>query len=206
MTAADWPDRFISSGGPLLVHAMTKLLKRLATEYTVEDGASFIAERDLRMDLVVPTGELLIDETHAEPQAATYLQRRSATNDGIAAATSKACRSAHYARPGCVSFDERIFKLTTLAVESFGPLGRNDEELLKQVATRVVGGEGGRGKTREGVLVERLRQVISTGLYRERSSDTGGLVCNDGRKGGQRSTLGRAPSIQSVGVEHVVIL
>lgn len=55
------------------------------------------------MDFVVPAGEaeeatmstyclkgLLIDDTYAEPQAATHLQRGSATNYGIAAATIEA--------------------------------------------------------------------------------------------------------------------
>ena len=36
----------------------------------------------------------------------------------------------HYARPGHVSFDERSHKLITLAVESFGRLGREGSEFI----------------------------------------------------------------------------
>lgn len=55
--------------------------------------------------------DLLIDNTYAEPQVATHLQRASTTNGGIAAATSEAYNSAQYTRPGHVSFDERISNL-----------------------------------------------------------------------------------------------
>ena len=74
------------------------------------------------MDLTVPAGELrdasmaayrhkglLIDVTYAEPQAAVHLRNGSATINGSAAATSEARKSAHYARPGHVSFDEHSF-------------------------------------------------------------------------------------------------
>lgn len=73
-----------------LVHTMAKLLKRLAIKRTVEDGAPFTPEKDFRMDLGVPAGELkeatmsdyhrkdlLSDITCAELQATTHLQRES---------------------------------------------------------------------------------------------------------------------------------
>ena len=88
------------------------------------------------MDIVVRPGSLtnaslqeyrhkgiLLDVTHADPQAQVHLRNGSATSDGIAAQISEARKRQHYARSGHVSFDERSFKLTTLAVESFGRHG-----------------------------------------------------------------------------------
>ena len=51
--------------------------------------------------------EILLDVTHADPQAQVHLRSGSATSDGTAAQTSEARKRRHYARPGQVSFDER---------------------------------------------------------------------------------------------------
>ena len=66
---------------------------------------------------------ILVDVTHADPQAQVYLQAGSANHGRSATSTSEARKRQHYARPGHVSFDERSHKLTTFAVESFGRLG-----------------------------------------------------------------------------------
>lgn len=50
---------------------------------------------------------------------------------------------------------------TTLAVQSFGLLERNDEELLEQAAASVGGKKEERGKMRTAVLMERVKQVVS---------------------------------------------
>lgn len=127
----------------------------------MEDGAPFTAVRDFQIELVIPAGELkeatmgayrheglLIDVTYAKPQAVTHLQRGNATFE--------ASKSAHYARPGYASFDQRFFKLTNdPSGRSFGFLGQNGEELLKQVGTNVVRGEGG-VKTTKGVFMGRI--------------------------------------------------
>lgn len=60
-----------------------------------------------------------------------------------------------------MSFDERFFKLTNLAVESFRRLGRKGEDLLEQVVTSVFRGEECGGKARKGVSMERIKRVIS---------------------------------------------
>lgn len=62
-------------------------------------------------------------------------------------------------------FDERIFKITTLAVESFGRLERNGEELLENKVNTEVGRKEGEGKTRKGVLMECTNQVMSLKAY-----------------------------------------
>ena len=64
---------------------------------------------------------------------------------------SEACKPNHYARPGHVSFDERSYKLATLAVRSFGRLGREDSELIDQVAASIVGGTDRSSLARKGV-------------------------------------------------------
>ena len=56
-----------------------------------------------------------------------------------AAVSAKACKGAHYARPGNLSSDERSFKLTIIAVDSFGRLGESGEELFDRLAVYAVG-------------------------------------------------------------------
>ena len=57
-----------------------------------------------------------------------------------------------YARPGHVSFDERSFKRTTLAVESFGRLGEEGYEFIDELATRAAGGKDGGSMAQKGVF------------------------------------------------------
>ena len=60
-----------------------------------------------------------------------------------------------------MSFDERSHKLVTLAVESFGRLGREGSEFIDQLATSVVGGRDGRAIAKKGICKERLLQIFS---------------------------------------------
>ena len=60
-----------------------------------------------------------------------------------------------------MSFDERSYKLATLAVESFGRLGKEGSDLIDQVAASIVGGTDGSSLARKGVCKERLFQIIS---------------------------------------------
>ena len=62
---------------------------------------------------------ILLDVTYADPQAVGHMRAGSANRDGLATSKSEARKRSHYARPGQVSFDERSYKLATLAVESF---------------------------------------------------------------------------------------
>ena len=77
------------------------------------------------MDIVIERGGLR-DATVAEYRNKEVGRMRagSANRDGLAASKSEARKRSHYARPGQVSFDERSYKLATLAVESFGRLGK----------------------------------------------------------------------------------
>ena len=79
--------------------------------------------------------------THADPQAQVHLRNGSATSDGTAAQASEARKRQHYARPGHVSFDERSFKLTTLAVEIFGRLEEEGYEFIDEQRRMLQGGE-----------------------------------------------------------------
>ena len=73
-----------------------------------------------------------------------HLRNGSATNDGAAAAqTSEARKCQHYARPGHVFFDERSFKLATLAVEIFGYNGEEGHKFVDELATHAAGGRDG---------------------------------------------------------------
>ena len=78
----------------------------------------------------------------------------SANRNGLAASTSEARKRNHCARPGQVSLDERSYKLSTLAVESFGHLGEEDSDLIdRQVAASIVGGTDASSLARKGVPV-----------------------------------------------------
>ena len=139
-----------------LKHALSRALNGLRVKHDVESGAPFTGEQNLSMDIVVRTGALpnassaeyrnkgiLLDVTHADPQAHVHLRNGSTTNDGGAARTSEARKRQHYARPEHVSFDERSFKLTTLAVESVGRLGEEGYEFIDELATHAAGGRDG---------------------------------------------------------------
>ena len=104
---------------------------------------------------------ILLDVTHADPQAQVHLRGGSADHDGSAASTFEASKRQYYARPGHVFFDERSHKLATLAVESFGHLGVEGSNFIDQLAASVVGGRDGGSMTREGVVKEHLLQIIS---------------------------------------------
>ena len=123
------------------------------------------------MDIVIRRGSLrdapnreyrdksiLLDVTHADPQAQVHPRGGSADHDGSAASTSEVRKRQHYARPGHVSFDERSHKLATVAVESFGRLGVEGSNFIDQLAA---GGRDGGSMARKGVVKERLLQIIS---------------------------------------------
>ena len=61
----------------------------------------------------------------------------SADRNESAASTSEARTRNHDARPGQVSFDERSFKVATLAVESFGRLGEEGNDMIDLVAASI---------------------------------------------------------------------
>ena len=84
---------------------------------------------------------ILLDVKYAEPQAVGHIRAGSADQDGLAASKSEH-KCNHYARPGQVSFDERSYKLTTVAVESssFGRLGKEGSDQNDQVAASIVEG------------------------------------------------------------------
>ena len=67
---------------------------------------------------------ILLDVTHTDPQARVHMRDGSADRDGSAVSTSEARKRDHHARVGQVSFNEHRHKLVTLAVESFGRLGK----------------------------------------------------------------------------------
>ena len=92
-----------------LVHAMSHTLKRLGIRHQEESGKPFSADRNLQMDIVVRRGGLrdapireyrekpiLLDVTHADPQAQIHLRGGSAAHDGSAASTSEARKRQHY--------------------------------------------------------------------------------------------------------------
>ena len=99
---------------------------------------------------------ILLDVTYA----GVHMRTGSADRDGSAASTSETRKRKRYGRPGQVSFDKRSYKLATLAMESFGRLGKKGSDLIDQVATSIVGGTDGSSLARKGVCKERFFQII----------------------------------------------
>ena len=106
---------------------------------------------------------ILLDVTYADPQARVHMREGSADRNGSAASTSD--KRNHYARPGQASFDERSYKLATLAVESFGRLVEEGSDLIDQVAASIVGGTDASSLARKSVCKERLFQIISVAIH-----------------------------------------
>ena len=128
------------------------------------------------MDIVIERGGLrdvtsseyrnkaiLLDVTHVDPQARVHMRDGSADRDETesAASTSEARKRNHYDRVGQVSFDECSHKLVTLAVESFGRIGKEDSGLIDQLTASIVGGMEGGSLSRKGVCKKHLFQIIS---------------------------------------------
>ena len=90
-----------------------------------------------------------------------HVRAGSANRDGLAASKSEARKRGHYARPRQVFFDERSYKVATLAVNSFGRLGKEGSDLIDQMAASIVRGTDGSYLARKGVCKERLFQIIS---------------------------------------------
>ena len=84
----------------------------------------------------------------------------SADRNGSASSTSEACATTTLVR-GQVPFDERSYKLATLAVESFGRLVKEGSDLIDQVAASIVGGTDGSSLSQKGDFKERQFQIIS---------------------------------------------
>ena len=157
-----------------LLHVISRTLKRLGIPHQVKSSEPFTAGKNLRMDIVVSRGGLrdapnreyreksiLLDVTHADPQAQVHLRRGSADHDGSTAFTSEARKRQHYARPGDVSFDERSPKLANLSLESFKHLGVEGSNPIDQLATNVVGGRERGSMARKGVVKLCLLQIVS---------------------------------------------
>ena len=98
---------------------------------------------------------ILLDVINANPKAGVHMRADSADRGGPAAFNSEARKRNQYALPGQVSFDERSYKLATLAVESFRRLGKEGSDLIDQVPAGVVGGTNGSSLFRKGVCKER---------------------------------------------------
>ena len=116
---------------------------------------------ETRRHRISDTKALIIDVTYADLQAGVHLRARTADQDGSAASTSEARKRNHYARVRHASFDERSHKLVTLAVDSFGHLGREGSEFIDHLATSVVGGREAGTMAKKGICNERLLQIVS---------------------------------------------
>ena len=90
------------------------------------------------------------------PQTVGHMRAGSADQEVLAASKSEARKRSHYAWPGQVSFDERRYKLATLALESVGRPGKEGSDLIDQVAASIVGGTDGSPLSRKGFCKERI--------------------------------------------------
>ena len=101
----------------------------------------------------------LLDIAYADSQAVGHMrcvQAAPTDRDVLAASEDEAPKRSHCARLGQVSFDERSYKLSALAVERFRRLGKEGSGLIDQVAARIFGGTNGPSFARKGVCKERF--------------------------------------------------
>ena len=83
-----------------------------------------------------------------------HIRACSADRDG-SASKSEASKRSYYTWPEQALFYERSFKLATLAMESFGRLGREGRDLFDQGAASIVGWTHGSSSTRRCVCKQR---------------------------------------------------
>ena len=106
-----------------LINTLPDVFKRLSLAHSVEDGAPFLPDRDLRMSTVVLTSKLrdasipvdlrkglFIDGNFANPQAMVHLRNGNDDADGSAASCAEGRKSVHYVRPDHTSFEDQSYK------------------------------------------------------------------------------------------------
>ena len=107
----------VNQDQPLVSRCPTRTLKRLGIPHQAESGEPFTADRNRRVVIVVRRRRqrdahnreyrekpILLDVTHADPQAQIHLRGGIVDQDRSAACISEARKSQPYARPGLVSF------------------------------------------------------------------------------------------------------
>lgn len=112
-----------------LLHAISRILKRLGIPHQVESEEPFTADRNLRMDIIVRRGCTLdpsyreydksILVTYVDSKSSGTLRGGGADHNGSAASTSGVLKRQPYERPWHTSFDERSHKLATFEAARF---------------------------------------------------------------------------------------
>ena len=156
-----------------LVHTLSRILKSMPIRHQGDSGAPFHADRDLRMDIVIEAGwtkrcygigvPRQVDTPRCHvcgPASRGSHASRKRGSKRISGFHFRGAQAHDYARPGGVSFDERSYKLATLAAEIFGRFGKESSDLIDQVAASIVGGTDALSLARKGVCKERLFQII----------------------------------------------
>ena len=104
-----------------LLHTISRTLKRIGIQHQVESGEPVTAETNLRKDIVIRRGSLgdapnreyrdksiLLDVTHADPQAQVHLRGGSSDHDGSAVYLRGAQVNTTLARDMCPSTNGAI--------------------------------------------------------------------------------------------------
>jgi hypothetical protein len=173
------------------------LTRGLHAPHTTEDATPFTAAnlpvdgqprqgRPFQMDTIVgagiiqskrgtpgggipPTKAVLIDYTLTEPAGpANIAHHGTPYTPGAAAAHATANKHTHYSR----KFDRDSYTLKVFAVESYGRLGVEAEELLQACAYTAAGGAAAFDQNLYGQLIFRWRHAISIYLHRALSVRT----------------------------------
>ena len=113
------------------------------------------------------------------------------------------------ARPGQVAFDERSYKLATLAVESFGRLGKEGSDLIDQVAASVYCRKDGRivpdtdiRRLQRMPLPDHLGDYIPRSRFCDESSVSASSERPPGRSGEGEEEAGGTYAADDLGMER----
>jgi hypothetical protein len=140
------------------------------------------AARPLEMDIVLPPGalhsadqdvyrthSLLIDPTITEPCSVTQ-RRRAAKQPGFAAAQAATKKHKHYlgtaSTPPAPTFDTNTYHLIPFAIETYGRLGDEAQDFIKQTAIHIAGGREDLSLNDYAFTVSSIRINLALALHR----------------------------------------
>ena len=156
-----------------LVHALSRTLKSMSIRHQAESGAPFHANGGLRMDVVIEAGGLrdvaaseyrdksiFLDVTYmrTHKRGSTCGKAARIETDQLFLLPRRASATTTLVQDRCPSTSD---KLATLAVVSFGRLGRERSDLIDQIAASIVGGADALSLARKDVCKKSLFQIIS---------------------------------------------
>ena len=177
---------------------LQKLLREHAVPWVTNEDASMFLRADRRADTAVARGSMhmardaklqhlgvVLDTTVRAPILATHLAPKrvnAANTDGYAAQKGEEEKRVHH--KGCL--DDSQWRLVPFAQETFGRLGIEASNFLRQLAAHAAACKGGTSiiiRRRAGIVLRRLVVRLSASLHAEQAERVFAYVRNARHKG-----------------------